>query len=96
MLHSEAWCNIEFPYEPHNYDGQQHKVDGEIGQLGGDARAPVEDGRDTGDAARGDVVGQQENNPPNAVGQHRNGYHRVVLQFTCDRILRGSVHIIYV
>ena len=26
MLHSEAWRNIEFTHEPHNYDGQQHKV----------------------------------------------------------------------
>ena len=66
-LHAEA--PPQYP-EGHR---EQHEVEAEEDVLGGQTRAPIDDGRYAGQASHRDVVGQQEELPAHAADDHGDG-----------------------
>ena len=61
-------------------DEGQDSSEHEVGGLHRNARAPIDDGRDTRHASSGDVVGQEEDIPAYAVAHHSDSDHHIITQ----------------
>ena len=78
--------DAELPSQNADGQEQQDEVDGEIDVLYRKPDGEINNGCNAGDASRGDVVGQQEYGPSDAVHNHAQGYHEVIFGFMDSRL----------